>query len=962
MFLLSSLTAALTLALAQAEIEGEPAILLPWVIADHMVLQRDRPVPIWGDCTPGATVVVRFGDSEATTRAANDGSWRVDLPAQVASNRPRPLRIAADSEQLQIEDVLVGDVWLCAGQSNMAFPLSRSIGGSEAMADPAPADLLRLCKRSGATGGGAQRFDQKQLDSIHPDRWYSGSWSSPTPDERAAFSAVGYHFGAKLAAELKVPIGLIDLSVGGSTTEGWIDTASLAGNPELQLLLDDYLATSLTHSFIRNRAAKHLETWIESGSPGPRPRHFFEPGFLFEAGVAPLTPFPIRGVIWYQGESNAELPWLADTLFRLLVESWRTAWNDAELPIHFVQLPGMGRDTWPEFREFQRSWQEIPGVSMAVAIDKGHPTNVHPRDKRPVGERLALSALADTYGMDFDARGPEFVDVRKRGAEMEVRFRHAAGLRWAEGRASSGFEMAGADRRFHPAAATIDGDRVVLVSPEVPRPKFARYAWAPFPDCGLENGAGLPAAPFQTGDWTPLKVACIGDSITAGTGLHAPALESYPARLQALLGDGFEVRNFGRSGSGVVLDTMRGELPRAFRRNREHRDALAYRPDIVIANLGINDVMAWSNSGAQFVDDYEALLDDYRALPDPPEILIWSPIAPLFPGQRFYGDQRVDEIQQALKRIARKKKTTGIDLHEPLVDHPDYFPDGIHPNPAGAALIAAIVRDGLVKAGLAADASPKVRVYVLTGQSNSLGTTADPEAADTSPGDHPADRESRFFWSNRSTRSQALIGDSGGAITSLKVQQGEGRNPSFWGPEFGFARALYDAGEREFLIVKTSRGGGGNRFWSKGSSDDHMYRHVVATVHAAVEALPAGTQFEIAALLYIQGESDSAAEAKAAGSRLDKLVSNLRKDLPSAKRMRLLVAGIAAEGGIRDRVREEQEAMAEGDSLATYVSTLDLRDSLYDGLHFDRDAKLEIGRRIARAWMMLGGPAEFIER
>lgn len=249
----------------------------------------------------------------------------------------------------------------------------------------------------------------------------------------------------------------------------------------------------------------------------------------------------------------------------------------------------------------------------------------------------------------------------------------------------------------------------------------------------------------------------------------------------------------------------------------------------------------------------------------------------------------------------------------------------------------------------------RVKVFVLTGQSNSLGTTADPGEKDVSPGENPLDAGIPFFWSNRSTRAgdgpAILYGDSAGKIVSLRAQQGEGENPQFWGPEIGFGRRLSAAGVTDILIVKASRGGGGNGFWLKGSRNDQMYRHVVATVGQALSALPKGTDSEIAALLYVQGESDSESEAEASGKRLRLLAQSLRADLPHAERMKVLVGGIAAAGANDDLVRAQQSELPAIDPTFRYIDTLDLRPQLYDGLHFNKSAKLEIGRRLADAWL-----------
>jgi hypothetical protein len=252
-------------------------------------------------------------------------------------------------------------------------------------------------------------------------------------------------------------------------------------------------------------------------------------------------------------------------------------------------------------------------------------------------------------------------------------------------------------------------------------------------------------------------------------------------------------------------------------------------------------------------------------------------------------------------------------------------------------------------------AGKSIKIFVVTGQSNSLGTTADPNETDITPGADPRDAGIPFFWANRSTRAgdgpAVMIGSSEGKIKTLQAQQGEGVSKLFWGPEIGYGRRLAAAGMTRFVIVKASRGGGGNGFWLKGSLNDHMYRHVIDTVTQAVAALPKGSEFEIAALLYVQGESDNADEAAASGERLRRLADNLSRDLPHAGQMKVLIGGIAAANTNRDTVRAGQSALPAADPRFAYIDTVDLRPALYDNLHFNKTAKLEIGKRLAEEWL-----------
>jgi hypothetical protein len=253
------------------------------------------------------------------------------------------------------------------------------------------------------------------------------------------------------------------------------------------------------------------------------------------------------------------------------------------------------------------------------------------------------------------------------------------------------------------------------------------------------------------------------------------------------------------------------------------------------------------------------------------------------------------------------------------------------------------------------DTNRPISIFVLTGQSNSLGTTEDPQESDITPGMDPLDGRIPFFWSNRfsptADADAPLAGDSGGKIVPLCAQQGRKADTIVWGPEISFGRGMAAAGAAPFMIVKASRGGGGNRFWLKGTTDDHMYRHVVSTVLQALGALPPTIKFNIAALLYVQGESDDETEAAVAGERLRKLTENLRADLPHATRMMVLVGGIAAPGTRRDNVRAQQTALPVTDPAFLYIDTMDLQPLLYDNLHFNKPAKLEIGRRMCATWL-----------
>lgn len=457
------------------------------VFSDHMVLQRGARVPIFGEAAPGAEVRVRFGGQAVAATAGADGRFRADLAPMDASAEGRTLAVETGADVLSLQDVLVGEVWLCSGQSNMEWP-------AEAVPD------LAAAIESGADPGLRVVRLLARLEDA-PDRRAAvdgrgiGTWQVAAPDTVRRFSAVALAFGRDLRLALGLPVGLIQNAVGGSPVEAWIPRATLAADPATAPMLDHPESSPLVHPWIQSE----LKTFFAAPrrGPGPQPRHPFEPSALYDAGIAPLAPFALRGAIWYQGESNAHDAALYETLFRRMVRDWRAAFECGDIPFLTVQLAGFGPgDTWPELRDAQRRCLDLPATGMAIAIDVGDPSDIHPTRKVEVGQRLALLARALAYGEDVPFRGPTRATVEPRGGELYVRFDHAAGLATTDGAAPLAFEVAGADGAFHAAGARIDGAGVALSSAAVPLPVRARYAWAANPPVNLVNGAGLPAEPF----------------------------------------------------------------------------------------------------------------------------------------------------------------------------------------------------------------------------------------------------------------------------------------------------------------------------------------------------------------------------------------------------------------------------------------------------------------------------------
>ena len=477
-----------------------------------MVLLQGMPLAIFGTADPGEPITVEFAGAQAESRADAAGRWQVTLPPQPACREPRPLVISGRDHTLTLDDVLVGEVWLCAGQSNMLLPLARATDATREIA-AATRPLLRLYDWRAAAGGDRGGYTAAQLAALEPGRFATGQWRPCTPETAAGFSAVGYFFGARLAEVLDVPVGIIAVAVGGTPAEAWVARADLAAAAATRpLVAGDWLENPALAGWCSDRARDNLARARRAGDriPGDDlgPHHPFKPGFMWEAGVAPFVPLAIRGVCWYQGESNADSPARVaqhEAIFPALVAGWRRAWARPELPFGVVQLPGLGRPDWPAFRDSQRRLVEAtPHAGLVVTIDLGDPREVHPADKRPIGERLASWALADTYGRPGPATGPRPLSAaRTADGGARVTFTSTGGgLTTRDGGPPVLVEVAGADGEFQPATASIEGEALV-VRPAGERPSGGiqkiRHAWRPFPEPrpNLTGKTGLPATPFE---------------------------------------------------------------------------------------------------------------------------------------------------------------------------------------------------------------------------------------------------------------------------------------------------------------------------------------------------------------------------------------------------------------------------------------------------------------------------------
>jgi len=477
-----------------------------------MVLQRDMPLPIWGWADAGEEVVVTLGDDTQRTRADAGGAWRVTLAPKQAGG-PHELRVAA-TNTITLSDVLIGEVWLCSGQSNMEMGLTLVEDGPREAAS--------------ATDSRIRLFMVPNRPAGQPLRDTDGSWIASSPQSISqggwgGFSAVAYFFGRELRRELDVPVGLIDATWGGTLIEPWTPKIGFERSQALRSLHDEVVRAEGEYERAVVASLPAIEAWtratraaMEQGGglpPAPEfPRHSLaserRPTGLHNGMIEPLIPFAIRGVLWYQGESNAMAGDGALYLDKMkaLIDGWRRLWSQQELPFYFVQLAPfryqrMDPTRLPEVWDGQRRALEIGSTGMVVTTDITDLDGIHPRNKATVGQRLALWALAKTYGRSgIVYSGPLLRSIAIEGRTVRVSFDHAeGGLASRDGQPLTWFEIAGADGRFVKAEARIDGETVVVSSPSVAEPKAVRLGWGMEAQPNLVNRAGLPASPFTSG-------------------------------------------------------------------------------------------------------------------------------------------------------------------------------------------------------------------------------------------------------------------------------------------------------------------------------------------------------------------------------------------------------------------------------------------------------------------------------
>lgn len=480
-------------------------VKLPAIFGDHMVLQRDQANPVWGWADPGEEVTVKIAGQTKTTKAGDDGAWRVKLdPLSIGD----PLEMTVEGKnKLTFKDVLVGEVWICSGQSNMQWPVSAAV-------DP---DLEILT----ANRPQIRLISVPQVGTQDPQRDFQGAWEVCSPESVASFSAVGYFFGRRLQETINVPIGLIDNAWGGSACEAWIPRDRLADAVKYQDLLALWAEREAAYPEAKKAFDDHqaaAEKAKANGEPAPKAvanpdalmRGNARPGNIYNGVLLPTVGYGIRGVIWYQGENNAGRAHQYRDMFPLMIETWRELWGQGDFPFYWVQLadfraekPEPEDSDWAELREAQTMALRLPNTGQAVIIDLGEGKDIHPRNKQDVANRLARWALSRDYGVDVPAQSPTYKSMEKKDGKVVLTFDHVdGGFRPFDVHAPVGFAIAGADRKFVWADAKITGPNTVEVwSDQVSEPEAVRYAWADNPVCNLYSNAGLPTTPFRTDDW-----------------------------------------------------------------------------------------------------------------------------------------------------------------------------------------------------------------------------------------------------------------------------------------------------------------------------------------------------------------------------------------------------------------------------------------------------------------------------
>ncbi len=480
---------ALATAVAQAEISADK------IYADHMVLQQGVQVPISGTCDGRGKVTVTF-NGQTVEAQVKKGKWRAVLAPMQANAQGQELTVTQGDDKLVLSDVLVGEVWLASGQSNMLWRLNQT-GDTNSLKE-ADTPLFRFYHSEPQVHTNASAYNEKLQNILKNKEMYQGSWSCNTPQTRARMSAVGYYFGRELQKHLgNTPVAVVHASLGGSEMMAWMPPAVL-NKKYKECTTERWLESKYMSAWVRGRARQNISNDLNAPHP-------YKPAYLFETGIEPWTDFPVAGVIWYQGESDAEIQDEKQNaqLLTDMIKGWRKELNNATLPFLMVELPRINdksalRAYWPEFRHVQQMVAaELPKVYSLTTLDLGSKnSDVHPPRKLEVGTRLADLAAATQYGVAVPYSGPVAVKTTAKGDSITVHYQFAEGLTTTNGQPPVGFEVSANGKQYHPATARIEGETVVLTSDKVKKPKYARYGWYTYMEPNLVNGAELPATPY----------------------------------------------------------------------------------------------------------------------------------------------------------------------------------------------------------------------------------------------------------------------------------------------------------------------------------------------------------------------------------------------------------------------------------------------------------------------------------
>ncbi len=488
---------------------GFAEVKLPSIFGDHMVLQRDLDLPVWGWDVPGQSVSVEIAGQRVDAVADETGRWEVKLAPLKMSREPLQMTIQGSSNAV-FENVLVGEVWVCSGQSNMQWPVSASD-------DP---DLESLT----AQFPNIRLITVPQIGTQEPQHDFEGEWIACRPETVADFSAVGYFFGRTLHQALDVPIGLIDNAWGGSAAEAWVRRDVLEGNEIFKPYLEIWEAKEANVEAATQQWEVAMEVWKtkaaearSAGRPVPRSPRSPEqelsgqhrPANLYNGVLFPIIGYGIRGAIWYQGENNSGRAYNYRELFPLMISQWREYWGQGDFPFYWVQLADFMDEqsdpqasAWAELREAQTMTLSLPQTGQAVIYDLGEAHDIHPKDKQNVAKRLARHALAKDYGIEIAAESPRYASHEVKGNKVVLSFDDfGVGMDTFDVRTPIGFAVAGQDQKFVWANAKLVGNKIEVWSEDVAEPIAVRYAWADNPVANVQNKLGLPLTPFRTDDW-----------------------------------------------------------------------------------------------------------------------------------------------------------------------------------------------------------------------------------------------------------------------------------------------------------------------------------------------------------------------------------------------------------------------------------------------------------------------------